>query len=146
MDGLLMIGLGEASRDPAAWLHSMAECQVPEEEDDLDEMNLDHCTNGFEFGIQKWGFSIGRPESWIPGLWGALLLTRVDPCGVLADWNDALQEEVQKGSVDSNPGAVYANSIIWRVDGVCNDSKRMAAMLLDESREGIVLQFRNPES
>jgi len=138
-DEVHRIGLGEASRNPAAWLRSVKDASRNlEAPNDLDDLVLEARNDSLECVIPKWGFSIGRPESWIPGLWGALLLTRIDLSGELADWNEAAKEAGQRDAVE-------INAIVWRVDGVGNDTNRMLAMLLDKTREGIVLELRNPE-
>merc|ERR1711988_129849 len=40
-----------------------------------------------EFYSRLWGICFGRPRDWLPGDWGALVITRILEGGALSRWN-----------------------------------------------------------
>lgn len=87
-----------------------------------------------EWSIPRWGLSIGRPDRWLVGHWGALIVTRVHPGGALESWSNA-----EAPSRRPRP-----NYLIWSVNGVKHDAWGMASILRDEAVEGVTILFRKP--
>jgi len=45
--------------------------------------------DSIQVAVKQWGIHIGNPDAWMPGKWGALLLTWIDDDGPLHRWNEA---------------------------------------------------------
>eukprot|EP00746_Dinoflagellata_sp_MGD_P165541 gnl/MRDRNA2_/MRDRNA2_94870_c0_seq1.p1 gnl/MRDRNA2_/MRDRNA2_94870_c0~~gnl/MRDRNA2_/MRDRNA2_94870_c0_seq1.p1 ORF type:complete len:1613 (-),score=246.37 gnl/MRDRNA2_/MRDRNA2_94870_c0_seq1:37-4875(-) len=141
-DKLLLVALGEAVIDPHGWLTDAERTRMSSGGDAFagaEEMVPDDPNAG-QWEVPQWGFSFGHPNLWIPGRWGALVLTRIAENGRLAQWNQSLKE-IQKSAE-----VAETNALIWAVDGFRGDANRMASMLLEKGRRGIVLELKNPSS
>jgi len=89
---------------------------------------------------QAWGIAIGMPDRWICGRWDALLLTRIFEDGALDRWN-----QDQRWEHGEAARTVVPNAIIWRVNGVAGNARKMAAELCAvEGRGRLSLEVRNP--
>jgi hypothetical protein len=141
-ENLLLVALGEAVIDPHGWLAAAQDKMTAANEDPFGgtEEVVPDDRNAGQWEVSQWGFSFGHPKLWLPGRWGALVLTRIAENGKLAKWNHGMKE-IQKSAEVAEP-----NAIIWGVDGFRGDANKMASMLLDADRRGIVLELKNPSS
>lgn len=63
--------------------------------------------------VQQWGLAIGNPDVWMPGRWGALVVTWIEDNGPLHRWNQA-----QRRDKGPNAVTILPNAMIWQVNRV----------------------------
>lgn len=85
-----------------------------------------------------WGIVIGRPDEWIPGRFGAVIITRILPLGTLDRW--------MQSAKNTKKEAILPNAVIWTVNGVSGDVQLMTRELTTSSSDKLVLEFSNPPS
>jgi len=139
---LLLVALGEAVIDPHGWIEAAEQARISAGGDTTisSEEVLPDDRNAGQWEVPEWGFSFGHPDLWIPGRWGALVLTRIAENGKLAQCNHSLKDIKRSAEV------AETNALIWAVDGFHGDANEMASMLLRRNRRGIVLELKNPSS
>jgi len=99
----------------------------------------DEEAEAFQVRIEQWGVAFGNPGAWLPGLWGALLLTRIFPGGALDRWNQAQKEKYGKEAV-----TVLPNALIWRINDTEGSAYDMADVISTSYDSRISLYVRNP--
>merc|ERR1711977_466059 len=115
---LLLVALGEAVIDPHGWLDAAQDAREAEVGDSFggnEEVAPDDRNSG-QWEVAEWGFSIGHPNLWLPGRWGALVLTRIAENGKLTRWNHSMKQ------VQKTAEVAEINAIIWAVDGFRGDA------------------------
>jgi hypothetical protein len=89
--------------------------------------------------VKQWGFRFGNPDAWIPGRWGALIVTWIEEDGPLYRWN-----QTQRRTKGADAYTILPNAFIWKVNGVEGDAYRMADIICGTETTRIALYVRNP--
>merc|ERR1719408_219529 len=97
--------------------HNTAQMAKKEERGEVDPYRDDSV----QVVVKQWGLAIGNPDAWIPGRWGALILTWIEDNGPLHRWNQA-----QRRNKGADAVTILPNALIWQVNRVEGDVYNMA--------------------